>query len=328
MDSVVERIRKHELYDAHCHISTGFNLRDVDELAEKVGQWPCTLVVMSTNHLDYRCVEALAQRCDNVIPSFGVHPWYAHLFSFDTTRDKKAHYTEVFGSDVDDCMLQVLPDPMDFDEHMDKLVECCERYEVVVWGECGLDKLFRVPTNGFFGNPVRVGDSTTTKLSSYRVSMAHQKRVLQRQLDVAMSHNLPLSLHNVKSGGVLHTMLHEALHRCPLSTSRVCLHSYTGSVDTLRLLHSVFGERVYVSLSQALNMADANAKDKTSALAAVLAPAQLLAETDLCVDTAENIVAPLAAASEHCARLRGPQLCPCAPLISFLFGRTSTSFVL
>jgi Tat protein secretion system quality control protein TatD with DNase activity len=267
------------LYDAHCHISTDFDPSGLDDLIAKVqGLGQCQFVVMSTNHLDFQYVDALAQQCGNVIPSFGVHPWCSHLFTFDTALSKREHYELVFGKPVDDELLSLLPVPLDFDAHLEKLVGLCQNYTRVCWGEVGLDKLFRIPNSGYFCNPEFKGEP---RLTQYRVSMAHQKQVLAKQLSVALVNDWPVSVHIVRAGGVLHGMLKELLEPHGIS-ARLCLHSYTGSVDTLKLFYKDFKEHeIYVSLSTVLN---GERPGLLQQLLAAVPASNLLIETDVCLD--------------------------------------------
>lgn len=282
------------LYDAHCHISTDFNGEDIDELIARVKRWaPAQFVVMSTNHLDYKYVDELATNCSNVIPSFGVHPWYSHLFTLESGGvDKKTHYCSVFGTeDVEATLLEILPEPIHFETHLRQLVALCLKHSPrVCWGELGLDKLFRVPDNGFYSNPQR----PSTKLTNYRVSMSHQKRILERQLDAALQHNWPLSLHNVKAGGAVVTILRESLERNGIGHgARVCFHSYTGSIDTLKMvMKQLKPHTIFVSVSGYINLAR---MDEFKELCNVVPRGQLLTETDLCLnykhpDTYEELV--------------------------------------
>lgn len=265
------------MYDAHCHVSTDFG-GDVDALVDRVRGWsPTRFVVMSTNHLDYQLVDTLAEQCDNVVPAFGVHPWYAHLFSLDISLSKEEHYSNVFGKEVDDELLAVLPQPMDFDAHMGNLVEACRRHGKVCWGEVGLDKLARVPTSGFYGNGEFKGES---RLSPYKVSMDHQKLILKRQLEVAIANDWAVSIHNVKAGGALHDVLKEVL--APSKPTRLCLHSYTGSKETLRMFQRDFKHhKIFVSVSSMVN------GDKPQQLNIIMdttADGCLLTETDCPLD--------------------------------------------
>lgn len=279
------------LIDAHCHIATDCDPCNLNTIAGEYEKFrgSLRLTLMSTNHIDFQYVTELANRLgDMIIPCYGVHPWYSHLFTFETGIDKLAHYKQVFelkeDDEIDEDFLTVLPDPMNFDKHLKVMKRLYETHSVVCVGEIGLDKLFRIPSSGFYSNPDFRSGKEDIRLTNYKTSMKHQKRVFSQQLQLAFELNLSVSIHNVKSGGLIHEVISKEI---PDDYSAgVCLHSFTGSLDTLKLFIKTFSKRsstLFVSLSHFIN----NRQDKRDELTEILkqiSPSNILIESDMAID--------------------------------------------
>lgn len=275
--------------DAHCHIGTDVDPSRINELVTKYSKDDSLkLILMSSNHIDYKYVDKFGE-LGNVTPSFGVHPWYSHIFTFEETPvDKKQHYESVFQKEVDEEFLKILPDPINFQTHLNVLQKLIKKYQVCVIGEIGLDKLFRIPTSGFYSNPEFKGKDI--KLTNYKTSMDHQKKIFIEQLKLGVELNLPISLHNVKSGGVIY----EIISRYCLTDDyigSICLHSYTGSIETLELFIKSFKKRkckIFVSLSSYINNNEGK-NDFLEKILEVLPNDAVLTETDLTLDNQEPV---------------------------------------
>ncbi|MFO7749677.1 MAG: TatD family hydrolase [Desulfobacteraceae bacterium] len=67
-----------EFFDAHCHLQDKRVLADIDAIVHQWhhigGRW---LACCGTCHNDWEAVAALSDRYCHVIPSFGIHPWFA-----------------------------------------------------------------------------------------------------------------------------------------------------------------------------------------------------------------------------------------------------------
>ncbi|KAH3681658.1 hypothetical protein WICPIJ_007384 [Wickerhamomyces pijperi] len=255
--------------DAHCHISPTIEPYQEDGviLQSLISKYNAAeynpdvkFLLMSSNHIDYKYVDAISNECDNVIASFGLHPWYTHLYKLDDSLDKIEHYKSVFKVDsIDEKLLSVLPEPMSFKTHFENIKVLIQKRldngEKACIGEIGLDKLFRIPTTGYFG----FSADEEAKLTNYKTNMDHQKFIFIEQVKLAASLELPISVHNVKAGGVLFEVLKKELSLFPDLKLNVCLHSYTGSLDTLKLFFSTFNKNkqskvnIYCSLSQVIN---------------------------------------------------------------------------
>ncbi|CDR47432.1 CYFA0S32e00254g1_1 [Cyberlindnera fabianii] len=285
------------LADAHCHVSTDFDPLKIDELTQCYSKIKdARFVVMSTNHIDYEHVHKLALKTENIIvPSFGVHPWYSHLFTLEPSGclvDKETHYNSIFNKPITQELLSLLPIPIHLDEHLDKLISLIKQYRdthdrSVCWGEIGLDKVFRIPNTGFFANPAtRHLTESDISLTNYRISMTHQRQVFIKQLRIAIELNLPISIHNVKSSGAIHDIIKEEL--TPDTTSRICLHSYTGSIDTLKMFLSTFeknkgASKFYASFSSVINGCGPK-REELAQLLDCLPKDRVLSETDVTLD--------------------------------------------
>ncbi|ODV64461.1 putative endodeoxyribonuclease [Ascoidea rubescens DSM 1968] len=239
------------------------------------------LGLMSTNQFDSKLVIELGDKLNKnmnrqvIIPSIGIHPWYCHLFSFDDDEEnresningddnqnyKLLHYKKILklsntSLDFDDNLRMIqdyLPKPIYIERYLNELkrkvdallVEDLSLNKYMICGEIGLDKLFRIPLNGFLGNPkefdykqIKNNDkdgSNNRLLSNFKVDMKHQIRIFNRQLEFANELKLPISVHSVKSHGVILELIRSFYSENKLkSIKSICLHSYTGSKDQIK----------------------------------------------------------------------------------------------
>lgn len=278
------------IHDCHCHLGVAAAPGDAARLAEAIraesaARGPLSLHVMSTNHLDLAVLEELiaSDRGRSVVPYFGIHPWYSHLFCTAEHVDKAQHYAACLSPAPDAQLLAALPPPMFVGHHMEwvrRLARQCAgagaRFGI---GEIGLDKLFRVPRSGFYGNPTASGEAP---LLGSRVTMAHQQQILAAQLQVALELAVPVSLHCVKAHGALF----DAVTQGYGSISTVVLHSYSGSVDQARAWVARLRarrQRLAFSFSHAINGAAAR-RATLQQVVALLDDTQVVVESDLPVD--------------------------------------------
>lgn len=268
--------------DCHCHLEANCSLGDAQRLVAHLAELPSrSRHVMSTNPWDVRVVMALVENGgDAVVPYFGIHPWYSHLFSVGHTS-KKDHYELVLLSLLPE-LLAVLPEPVPLEKHLEliaSLASTCEERGIPYGvGEIGLDKLFRIPTNGYYGNAATDG----VRLSSSRVTMEHQMEVFKRQLALAERLRVPVSLHCVKAHGPFFDVLHAAYLDIPC----IVLHSYTGSVDQAqRWVRETKSQhrRLLFLFSNYINAAE-NKVSELGAIVELLRDDQLLVESDMPLD--------------------------------------------
>lgn len=267
--------------DNHCHLGVSCTLHDVPELAKALNESQVTFCLMSTNQWDLALVDQLSEMSPNVVPYFGVHPWYSHLFSANKLLSKTEHYNLVLNPKPSQELLGVLPEPIFIDDHLAlirlKIAKCEAAQRKYGIGEIGLDKLFRVPSNGFYGNQ-QIRENVS--LTACKVTMAHQLQVLGKQLELAQERQKPVSLHCVKAHGVLF----ETVRRYLLPAT--ILHSYTGSIEQAQSWVREYKKRLLLfSFSNYIN---GTKLPLLQQLVLVLDDSQILLETDMPLDVLVN----------------------------------------
>ncbi|OBA21743.1 Metallo-dependent hydrolase [Metschnikowia bicuspidata var. bicuspidata NRRL YB-4993] len=275
--------------DCHCHLGVDAHLRDSEQLMQKLNQdrrisSEGFFNVMSTNRLDLEFLAALINLDESniLVPHFGIHPWYSHLFSIDPSLSKIEHYSLVLSSLPED-LLDLLPDPIYLEDHIQKIMEltqiCHSMRKAYAIGEIGLDKLFRIPSNGFYGNQ---DFKTGVKLTAAKVLMEHQRAVFVRQLELANRLEKPVSLHCVKAHGPFFDIVHSSFLEIP----SVTLHSYTGSPDqAMRWVKEFSKQRrnLYFSFSNFIN-GEGDRVASLSELTTLIPEDHILFETDMPID--------------------------------------------
>lgn len=276
--------------DCHCHIDVAGVLKSPHDFYQAITSDPRLNVkgffnLMSTNHLDLQFLEDVLEidKHKFIVPYFGIHPWYAHLFSCEESATKFDHYNRVL-SNLTDELLHSLPEPISVALHLEKirgLAHQCEQegrpYGI---GEIGLDKVFRVPCNGYYGNPFCRADDVS--LTSAKTHMDHQVLILKRNLHLAEEFKKPVSLHCVKAHGPFFDVLSTSF----LGISRLVFHSYTGSVDQAKRWLTVThkqNRKLFFSFSNVIN----GVPEKEAGcrnLIDILGSDQLLIESDLPID--------------------------------------------
>ncbi|CAH6723908.1 uncharacterized deoxyribonuclease [[Candida] jaroonii] len=253
------------IHDTHCHLSIDVTQQDVDELQvhwDKLELNAGFFRLMSTNHIDLEFVSQLAGK-QYIFPYYGIHPWFSHLFGFG--GDKKSHYHDVLVPPPSPELLAVLPEPIDVREYMKKVRKLAQgnhtpndtspttpstvlstadtndaTTHTAGIGEIGLDKLFKIPNNGF------LGQGPSTGLSPSRTSMAHQEAIFRIQLSLAQELQLPVSIHCVKAHGAVFDIMKD------YDLPKIILHSFSGSRDQAKLWIKTFSQ-VYFSFSHYIN---------------------------------------------------------------------------
>lgn len=234
---------------------------------------------------------------------------------------KKDHYTTVLTpSPVDDQpFLDILPDPKSLSDLISETRAHLQQFPNALVGEIGLDRAFRLP-GPWKPEEIDTRDETITpgsregrRLTHYRVKPEHQRIVLKAQLQLAGEMNRAVSLHSVQAHGAIIEVLKEiwAGHERVVlsrrkrdrqrdaegavfedeeeessSTSkpfppRICMHSYSGSVDPIRqLIHKSNPSDIYFSFSSLINFTGAPAK-KVADVIKALPEDRILIESDL-----------------------------------------------
>lgn len=249
---------------------------------------------------------------------------YANATSL--TDDQKAtHYQSVLTPKSDDrAFLLSLPDPRPFGAFISQMRSYLQKYPLALVGEVGLDKSFRIPED-WLPQHLEERDTALTpggregrRLSPYRVSMEHQRKVLLAQLGLAGEMQRAVSVHGVQTHGIVHDTLAETWkghERKPVSKRerkrteaarkanaepedaeddgsgdagpkpyppRVCLHSYSGPAETVKLyVAPTVPCEVYFSFSTSINSWAGDGKGKVEAAVRAVPDDRLLMESDL-----------------------------------------------
>ncbi|WBF15092.1 hypothetical protein N7582_004563 [Saccharomyces uvarum] len=279
-DQDQDTVAMDKLVDAHCHVSTDPESPCGGDDGGFQGTVRC---VMSSNPYDWSNLKKMAsngKRKDYICVGFGVHPWYSHLFYVGEQRDKLSHYQGVLEyKDAEQFtrLVQVLPEPLDLEEYIAREFDDTL---VGVIGEIGLDKLFRLPANGFYTQGEKA------RLTTVKVKLSHQEAVFRRFCQLARDTRRPVSIHDVKCHGKLNDICNEEL--LPCSSVKICLHSYTGSKETLlgQWLKTFSPDRVFVSLSKWINFKN---PEEGNGLVRSLPPTCILTETDFPIDNPDPV---------------------------------------
>ncbi|KAM3423706.1 hypothetical protein BST61_g1118 [Cercospora zeina] len=333
------------VFDAHCHpTDTLSSLQDIPGMRAHV------LTVMATRAQDQELVaqaadefgvtedEATKEEMDwsklhKVIPAFGWHPWFSHQM-FDqgeygnasalSSDQKVAHYQSVLtpkSEDVD--FLQSLPDPRPLGHFLAQMRQYLRRYPLALVGEVGLDRSFRIPQSWLPDQQdgrdegLTPGGREGRKLSPYRVSMEHQKKVLLAQLALAGELQRAVSCHGVQAHGVVYETLAqtwegherkfvskreqkraEAAKKATAESEedersedeprpqpyppRICLHSFSGPAETVKLyLAPSVPCDIFFSFSTTINAWSEDGQGKVEAAVNSVPDDRILIESDL-----------------------------------------------
>lgn len=279
--------------DSHCHLDINCNSKSIDGLVKIIGNSKIFhdqfFHVMATNHIDLDLVDTLCTKLGKkyVVPYFGIHPWFSHLFTLEIYDDnlleltiKQVHYRKVLKPEPSSELLLNLPKPINLELYLEKISKIAGKYKIFGIGEIGLDKAFRVPLNGFLGNP-DVPNTTVEKLSPCRVDIVHQNSIFQKQLDLADKLKKQVSLHCVKAHGLLFDSVKNYVF-----IPSIILHSYSGSVDQAKMwikFYKKSSQSLYFSLSNWINGNDQKRESLTILLKEIEAGSILL-ETDFSID--------------------------------------------
>lgn len=247
------------LTDGHCHVT------DHPETLSCIGEYELRMVAMSTRFDDLELVSSTASEFPGkVVPAFGLHPWYSHLVKTDRSLTKIEHYQSVLEPPPGegDPVLERLPEPVLLADHIDRLESLLNAHPNALVGEVGLDKMFKIKLKN--------------ELHPHKVALAHQRRVLRAQLELANKHCRAVSLHGV---GAHQALYDEVLHTARGGIPAVCLHSYGGSPDFYKQCWRKLPLRVYLSLAPFI--ADKLTARRLDAWLAVVEPDLILTESDV-----------------------------------------------
>ncbi|KAF7846184.1 hypothetical protein BT93_L4923 [Corymbia citriodora subsp. variegata] len=298
------------------------------------------LTVMATRAQDQELVAHAADEMDSqdqkIVPCFGWHPWFSHQMFVDgqyknassLSQDQKVeHYQSVLTPKSGDRdLLLALPDPQPFSHFLDQTKKYLQKYPLALVGEVGLDKSFRIPEAWLPNQAEQRDDSLTPggregrRLSPYRVSLDHQRKVLLAQLSLAGELGRAVSVHGVQAHGVVFETLSETWkgherqvlsarerkrqsknklqtksadedehnedigQSSPQSTPyppRICLHSYSGSPESIKqYTNPAIPADIFFSFSTVINFSTP-AAEKTETVIKVVPDDRILVESDL-----------------------------------------------
>lgn len=231
---------------------------------------------------------------------------------------KKLHYQAVLTPPPqDDAFITSLPTPISVSSFIASTRARLQSHPHALVGEIGADKAFRLPQQWDPALAAARDDTLTPGgregrlLSSHRVRIEHQKAVLLAQLHLAGETGRPVSVHGVKAHGVLFDTIsscwkghekHVPSRREQRMVApgaeddsdeepevggkpyppRVCLHSYSGPVDTLRWwFNPSIPAKIYVSLSTAININASSRRDDFRDVVSAIPADRILVESDL-----------------------------------------------
>jgi Tat protein secretion system quality control protein TatD with DNase activity len=321
------------IFDAHCHPTD--KMTSIDDIANMKAK---VLTIMATRREDQDLVSDVATRFpltdkDDyrssptlVLPAFGWHPWFSYqMFDDRATKEKPdaiTHYKNVLTPKAEDeDFVKALPEPKSLIDFLKETEERVKRHPYALIGEVGLDRSFRLPRGWLPGElesrdlSVTPGSREGRTLSPYRVQLAHQKVILEAQLQLAAKLDRPVSIHSVQAHGAVHEVLqklwsgHEKIssrqHKRRSSAAgahaaeesedeptdessntrpfppRICMHSYSGPVDFLReFLNNTVPVDVYFSFSEAINFSNSST-DKVMDVIKAVPDSKILMESDL-----------------------------------------------
>ena len=330
------------VYDAHCHPTD-----TVSSLDKIPSMKTSALTIMATRAQDQDLVADFAKKLaitrksiqnpdqgSRIVPAFGWHPWFSyqiyddlHINSEQNKEQsrKKAHYQNVIlPSPSDESFLGSLPQPRPLSYLLKQLRNHLEQYPLSLVGEIGLDRAFRIPDTeamqaDFQPDPsLTPGGREGRRLSEYRVNMAHQRKILTTQLNLAGELQRAVSVHGVAAHGMVFDTIRDTWRgheRAILSkraqkrrasvdathipeieglqgggeicqpTSlpfppRICLHSYSGPPETVKQYsHSSVPATVFFSFSHLVNFS--NSSNKAVDVIKLLPDDRILVESDL-----------------------------------------------
>jgi Tat protein secretion system quality control protein TatD with DNase activity len=290
------------------------------------------LMLGNTRTIAHDCIACSKEH--KVVPAFGWHPWFSHQM-FDeseydgattlTPEQKAAHYQSVLTPKSDDSdFLLSLPDARPFGEFIAQMRHHLEKFPLALVGEVGLDKSFRIPEDWLpqhldeRNSALTPGGREGRRLSPYRVSMDHQRKVLLAQLRLAGEMRRAVSVHGVQAHGIVHNTLAETWkghERKPMSRKekkkkaeaaqkihaepegaesegensgpqpyppRICLHSFSGPAETVKLYTApTVPCEVFFSFSTTINSWVEDGQGKVEAAVGAVPDDRLLMESDL-----------------------------------------------
>lgn len=198
----------------------------------------------------------IATGSTQIIPCYGIHPWWSHEITVDSNLTKAEHYISVFRCDHATILpyLNGLPTPTPLAIVISNIEAHLTDPRSFV-GEIGLDKSFRLPFPSVEGDSISVkprlcschGDTAlsvpvayegATKPVVLKTSMVHQRLISIAQIRLAVKHRKNVSCHSVQAAADLLELLAEIKKEDPFAWRQinVCVHSFGGNDQSARQL--------------------------------------------------------------------------------------------
>ena len=217
-----------KLFDSHCHITD-----HAEELSNLKDLKISKIALMGTKPQDWDVIAQTHQtHPEKVVFGFGIHPWFAHKFT-------------------------------DSEDWFNLLRQKAKEHPISFIGEIGIDKAVCSPHISLISHSplfhVKAKAPETGKNE-----FEAQKKVFMKQIELACELGKPVSLHCVRSAGILFEMFREMLkkgkHNIP---KKIMLHSYGGSAEFVTQFCKMkeIGDRFFFSFSKVVNMRSPKLKD-------------------------------------------------------------------
>jgi Tat protein secretion system quality control protein TatD with DNase activity len=234
------------VYDAHCHpTDTMSSIETIQNMKARVLTVMATraedqdLVIATADKHSIKSADPSQwSREECIVPCFGWHPWFSYQMYLtedidpdssqkeqgNLTGDAKiAHYKTVLQpsrenpSEEDVQTYLSLPDPTPFSDFLSRTRRHLQQYPYALVGEIGLDRSFRIPES-WTGNQdlwskrdktLTPGGREGRRLTPFRSSPAHQKKIFKLQLQLAAEMGRAVSVHGVQAHGLVLDVLSE-----------------------------------------------------------------------------------------------------------------------
>ncbi|KAG9289462.1 hypothetical protein G9A89_008023 [Geosiphon pyriformis] len=228
--------------DAHCHP------HDDRNNLEKIGSLRIArLCIMGTRFDDLDVVSQLGSDFpEKVIPCFGYHPWFAHTLSFEKDPQVKSHYLSILQNQTsqeyrDEFLINSLPKPILINTWLEKLESLLKEDKRAIVGEIGIDR------------SARLIHPMTHSITKVQTTLQHQLAVFESQMDIAAKYQRPVSIHCVQATGPITELIQRKIKEGK-APPRICIHSFGGSIDTIKNLTKKPSKRESKKKAHTLNV--------------------------------------------------------------------------
>lgn len=273
------------LIDVHCHPNLAYDGQDLQRVIKEINQLKANKIcVMSSDLESQYVIEEIYKKCSlKVKPAFGLHPWFSHQVCFNDQPESEISPL-VLEDEEQELVKSYLPKQIDIVRFLDELKDRLVSIPDSMLGEVGLDKSFKVhtqvPIQNQDMNQEIANQEGGMRLIKSKVKIEHQIKVLESQIDLAISLRKPISLHGVKCIQEMIQVFNRIKRRNPISnTIRINWHSPYISADSLQTLIKNYSSFLYYSYSIRLYKTELELK-RLNELIALTPNDKILIETD------------------------------------------------